>query len=95
MIQLVYVGTSDHVSGKLPYDSVEAGPHKEIECETERLFTVEDLRKALKPFICDFKSPQGIKENIFLSLSGFCFWLIDRKPTPVFSKGCCCPAPGC
>lgn len=32
LIQLVYGGASDSVSGKLPADAAAAGPRKEIEC---------------------------------------------------------------
>lgn len=73
LIQLVYDGASDSLSGKLPGNTVAAGPHKTV--RVSDYFQWKNLRKPLKPFICDFKSIQGIKENkIFPSLSGFCFW---------------------
>ena len=47
---------------------------RQLECQKD-YFQWKNLRKPQKPFICDFKSIQGIKENkIFPSLSGFCFW---------------------
>lgn len=41
LIQLVYDGASDSLSGKLPGDTVAAGPHKTLRV-SERLFPVEE-----------------------------------------------------
>lgn len=43
------------------------------------MFPVEERKNPLETFICDLKSLQGIKQNnIFLSLSGCRFWLIEK-----------------